>query len=105
MYNLNYISVDYRRKWTQRLLRMKNTRIPKLVYEYIAAGRRNTERPRKDGETNTPEALSTYTQWLIIIVVVIIIIIIVVVVIVIVIMKKKMMMMVMVMTVQVYVSF
>jgi t-SNARE complex subunit (syntaxin) len=81
---------------------MKNTRIPKLVYEYIAAGRRNTERPRKDGETNTPEALSTYTQWLIIIIVVIIIII---VVIVIVIMKKKMMMMVMVMTVQVYVSF
>jgi len=35
MYNLNYIFVDYRRKWTQRLLRMKNIRIPKLVYEYI----------------------------------------------------------------------
>ena len=84
MQNLNDIFVGYRRKWTQRLLRMKNTRIPKLVYEYVAAGRRNTGRPRKDRGTNIPEALSTYTLWLMIIMMVI--------------------MMMMMMTVQVYAS-
>jgi hypothetical protein len=42
---------------------MKKTRIPKLVYECIAASRRNTGRT-KDGGTKTPEALSAYTLWL-----------------------------------------
>jgi hypothetical protein len=63
MYSLYDILVEYKRKWTQHLLRMKNTRIPKLVYEYTAAGRKNTGRP-KDGGTNNPEALLNYTLWL-----------------------------------------
>jgi hypothetical protein len=62
IYSLNDFFVEYIHKWSQRLLRMKNTRTPKLVYEYTAAGRRNIGRP-KDGGTNTPEALSTYTAW------------------------------------------
>ena len=63
IYSLNDSFVHNRHKLTQRLLRMKNTRIPKLVYVYIAAGRLNTGR-QKDGGTNTPQALSTYTLWL-----------------------------------------
>lgn len=40
-YKLNYINVDYRHKWTQHLLRMNDTCIPRLVYVYIPIGRRN----------------------------------------------------------------
>jgi hypothetical protein len=64
LYNLNGTFVDYRRKWTQHLLRMSETRIPKSVYEYIPAGSRNVGRPRKHEGTNIHEDWWTYTLWL-----------------------------------------
>jgi hypothetical protein len=39
--------VDYRCNWTEHLLRMKDTHIPKLVQMYILAGRRNVGQPRE----------------------------------------------------------
>jgi hypothetical protein len=41
MHNIIDVIVDCRDYWTQHLLRINGTIIPKLVYEYIPAGRRN----------------------------------------------------------------
>jgi hypothetical protein len=53
MYNWHEIVVDCRGKWTQYLLRKNSTPVPKLVYEYVLAGRRNVGWQGNDGETNT----------------------------------------------------
>jgi hypothetical protein len=47
VYNISNVTVDCGSKWTQHLLVMNDTRIPKLVYEYTATGRRNLGRRRK----------------------------------------------------------
>jgi hypothetical protein len=41
IHNANDIIAYYRSRWIQHLLRTNDIRIPKLVYEYILAGRRN----------------------------------------------------------------
>lgn len=53
-YNLNYIIVDCRHKWTQCLLRMNDKCIAMLVYEYIPIGRRNFDQPRKRRRDKDP---------------------------------------------------
>jgi hypothetical protein len=40
--------------------RMHEALIPKLVYEYISTGRRNVDRPKKDGRTNIYEEQLIY---------------------------------------------
>jgi hypothetical protein len=40
LYNFDNIILDYSLKWVQHLLRIKDTCVPTLVYEYIPAGRR-----------------------------------------------------------------
>lgn len=53
IHNANDIIAYYRSRWIQHLLRTNDIRIPKLVYEYILAGRRNVGWPREDGRTTT----------------------------------------------------
>lgn len=43
--NLNGVVAERRYKWTRHLLRMNETHISKLVYEYIPVGRRNAGSP------------------------------------------------------------
>ena len=43
---LNSEIEKYRRKWNDHLHRMENNRIPKIIYKYKPAGRRNIGRPR-----------------------------------------------------------
>jgi hypothetical protein len=67
-HNLHDI-VDYRCNWTQHLLRMRDTHIPKLVHMYILAGRTNIGQPRerrKPPHMKTEQAWLAYTPWLII---------------------------------------
>jgi hypothetical protein len=47
IYNLSEISIDYRHKWKKHLLRMNDTHITRLVYEYIPTGRTDLDRPRR----------------------------------------------------------
>jgi hypothetical protein len=54
IHNLNYIILDYKSKWTQHLLRMKDTHIFKLMYEYIPPGRKNVGLPRKKWTDQQP---------------------------------------------------
>lgn len=42
---LNGVVAERRCKWARHLLRMNETHISKLVYEYIPVGRRNAESP------------------------------------------------------------
>jgi hypothetical protein len=45
-----FLTLDERCKWTQHVLKMKDTCFPKLVYKFILAGRRNVGQPRKRWE-------------------------------------------------------
>jgi len=68
IHNLHDI-VDYRCHWTQHLLRMRDTHIPKLVHLYSLAGRRNVGQPRerrKPPRMKTEQAWMAYTPWLMI---------------------------------------
>ena len=47
MHNLNKINVNYTSKYSDRLLRLNNTRISNLAYEYITNDRKKLVRPRK----------------------------------------------------------
>jgi hypothetical protein len=49
------IIVACRCKWTQCFLRMTDTCILKLVFEYTQTGSRTVGRPREDGEASTLE--------------------------------------------------
>jgi hypothetical protein len=53
-YNLNEIIVDYKHKRMQRLSRMNDTRIPRMVYEYNTTVKRNADRPRKRWKDQHP---------------------------------------------------
>jgi hypothetical protein len=48
-------TVDYKCKWTQYLSKTNDMHITKFVYECILIRRKNVDRPRKNGETNTSE--------------------------------------------------
>ena len=66
--NLNDI-VDYKRNWTQRLLRTRDTHIHKLVHMYILAGIIKVGQPRerwKPPHMKMEQAWMAYTLWLII---------------------------------------
>lgn len=47
IYNWNEIPVYCRFKWTHRLLRMSDTHILRLLYQYTQTDRRNVDRPRR----------------------------------------------------------
>ena len=42
IYTINKIIVDYRRKRVRYLLRLNDTRVPKLMCKYVPNGTRNT---------------------------------------------------------------
>ena len=51
--NLNEITVDYIRKWTQHLSRMNDTQISNLVYEYTLTRRAKATSGKMERPMNT----------------------------------------------------
>jgi hypothetical protein len=56
--------VDYRRKWTQAVLRMNNTHVRKLVCECIATGRWSVIRPKKTWRDQHPWRWNRYGGYI-----------------------------------------
>jgi len=54
MHNSREITVDYNWQQRQHFMRMKETFIPKLEYEYISTGRRKLDRPRYKATDQQP---------------------------------------------------
>jgi hypothetical protein len=47
IYNINNILEENKEKWKQRIDRMTETRIPKLILQYQPNGKRDIGRPKK----------------------------------------------------------
>jgi hypothetical protein len=44
--------IEYRNKWKAHLQIMEHTRIPLQAYKYQPSGKRDTDRPKNDGESH-----------------------------------------------------